>query len=323
MMKILITLLTLLISLNAQSVGESLYKNIIISNIREANQDLNKLRGLVDSNTTKREIKDAFASLIMAWKRVETLYVAGDMDEEYIDTPRYIDGFHQGKEDIYKQLDHILLSSESVKVALFKNSTKSINALEYLLFKSSDKQARRKEMIVAILDHIGSHLEELEHFYEKNQKLFTQDQQKMNAIIMNALIESTYKLKEWRVGDPAGLSHKYRGDPKASRAEYHISKLSYRAIEAILLTHQAIIGERSFPNFSEVVRSAGADSELLDIQRDIENALMYLHSAPIESFTSKEIKSLYKELTKLHSAYYISLIGRLKMTSKILDSDGD
>ncbi len=322
-MKTVIMLLSLIIYLNAESVSESIYDNIIIRDIKETNQNLDRLIALTKSDATDEKQRDGFKSLMTSWKRVETLYLAADLDEDLLDMPRYIDIFHQGKEDIYKQLDRILLSSDSLDVELFKNSTKSINALEYLIFKSTQKSLRQKDMILYILEHMGKRLKEIEKFYVEHRELFMKDSQKMNAIIMNALIESSYKLKEWRVGDPAGLSHKYRGNPKESRAEYHISKLSFSAIEAILLAHQAVIGEQSYTNFSAIVRSAGATSELRSIQEHIKKALQLLHLAPASDFGSDEIKRLYEELTKLHNAYYISLIGRLKVTSKILDSDGD
>jgi len=312
-----------MIYLHAQNVGESIYNNIILKDIKEANQNLNQLTLLVEDNASDKELKNGFAELMMSWKKVQTLYLAADLDEDYIDIPRFIDTFHQGKENIYKQLDRILLSSDSLDIELFKNSTKSINALEYLMFKPSQKTERQKEMIVYILKHIGNHLKSIEIFYQNNRAKFMQNEQEMNAIIMNALIESSYKLKEWRVGDAAGLSRKYRNDPNNARSEYPISKLSYKAIEAILLTHQAIIGEQKFVNFSNVIQNAGADKELFSVRRSIKNALKYLHSAPVYDFNSTEIKLVYKELTTLHNAYYISLIGALKITSKILDSDGD
>jgi len=316
-------LIILIFSLYAKNVGESIYDNIVFKNIKEANQNLNQLNLLLNNNASDKKLKDGFTQLMMSWKKVQTLYLAADLDEDYIDTPRYIDTFHQGKENIYKQLDRILLSSDGLDIELFKNSTKSINALEYLMFKPSQKQKRQKEMIVYVLKHIGKHLKTIEIFYQNNKALFRLNEQKMNAFIMNALIESSYKLKEWRVGDPAGLSRKYKNSPKNARSEYPISKLSYKAIEAILLTHQAIIGKQKFINFSDVVHNAGADKELLAIRYSIEKALKYLHVAPAYDFKSKEIKQVYKELTVLHNAYYISLIGVLKITSKILDSDGD
>jgi len=312
-----------MIYLHAQNVGESIYNNIILKDIKEANQNLNQLTLLVEDNASDKELKNGFTELMMSWKKVQTLYLAADLDEDYIDIPRFIDTFHQGKENIYKQLDRILLSSDSLDIELFKNSTKSINALEYLMFKPSQKTERRKEMVSYILKHIGKHLKTIEIFYQNNRALFMQNAQKINAIIMNALIESSYKLKEWRVGDAAGLSRKYRNDPNNTRSEYPISKLSYKAIEAILLAHQAIIGEQKFVNFSNVIQNSGADKELFSVRRSIKNALKYLHSAPAYDFNSKEMKLVYKELTTLHNAYYISLIGALKITSKILDSDGD
>ncbi len=322
-MKILITLLTLIMYLHAQNVGESIYNNIIIKDIKEVNQNLDQLTVLVDNNASDKELKNGFTELMMSWKKVQTLYLAADLNEEYIDIPRYIDTFHQGKENIYRQLDRILLSTDSLDIELFKNSTKSINALEYLLFKPSQKTERQKEMISYILKHIGRHLKSIEDFYLNNKALFIQDEKKLNAFIMNDLIESSYKLKEWRVGDAAGLSRKYKNNPKNARSEYPVSKLSYKAIEAILLTHQAIIGEQKFVNFSAVVSNAGAGKELSGIKNNINNALKDLDAAPAYDFNSEEIKALYKELTALHNAYYISLIGALKVTSKILDSDGD
>jgi len=194
-MKILIILITLILSLDAQNIGESVYKNIILKDIKEANHHLDKLEKLVDKNSSDRVLKSGFIDLMMSWKKVQTLYMAADLDEDYIDIPRYIDMFHQGKEDITKQLDHILASADSVDVALFKNSTKSLNALEYLLFKPSSNKKRQKEMVLFILKHIGKYFKEIEHFYHDNKSLFMEDAQKINAIIMNALIESSYKLK--------------------------------------------------------------------------------------------------------------------------------
>ena len=322
-MKIFLILMTLLLSLQAQNIGASVYENIIFKNIQKATQNIKQLTALVENNASKEVVKEAFIQTMISWKKVEALYLAADLDEEYIDIPRYIDVFHEGKEDIYKQLDRILRSSDRVEIALFKNSTKSINALEYLLFKPSQKTQRQNEMLVYILKHMDKHLKTIEVFYHDNQALFKKDEKKLNAIIMNALIESSYKLKEWRVGDPAGLSRKYKNDAKDARSEYPISELSYKAIEAILLTHQAMIGKQKFVNFSKVIVAADAEDELFRAQNNIKNALKYLQLAKGYDFSSKEIQALYKELTELHNVYFISLITALKISSKILDSDGD
>jgi len=322
-MKIWILLITLLLSLDAQNIGESIYSNIILKNINETNNNARELTNLIKKGSSTQELKSTFTQLITSWKKVQTFYLAGDLDEDYIDIPRYIDIFHNGKENIEEQLDRVLLSSDSLDIELFKNSTKSINALEYLIYKPSKNAKRQQEMIIYILKHISAKLQEIETFYKTNKQLFLKDPQNINAIVMNALIESSYKLKEWRVGDAAGLSRKYKNKPNKARAEYPISHLSFKAIKAILLAHQAMIGKQKFINFSEIIHQAGADKELQSARNNIKNALIYLDSAPSNDFKSKEIKKVYKELSALHNAYFISLIGALKITSKIIDSDGD
>ncbi|RLA57437.1 MAG: hypothetical protein DRQ78_13510, partial [Epsilonproteobacteria bacterium] len=62
-MKILITLLTLIMYLHAQNVGESIYNNIIIKDIKEANQNLDQLTVLVDNNASDKELKNGFTKL--------------------------------------------------------------------------------------------------------------------------------------------------------------------------------------------------------------------------------------------------------------------
>ena len=56
--------------------------------------------------------QDNFKNLVKSWKSVQGFYILGDLDDNYIDTPRYIDIFHEGNEDIKKQLDLILSTSE-------------------------------------------------------------------------------------------------------------------------------------------------------------------------------------------------------------------
>ncbi|MDQ7060789.1 MAG: imelysin family protein [Sulfurimonas sp.] len=156
---------------------------------------------------------------------------------------------------------------------------------------------------------------------KESRDLFVQDEQKTNAIMLNALIESSYKLKEWRVGDPAGLSRKYKGKPDEKKSEYFISKNSFVAVQAILNTHLQVLSQQEFKNFGSLIKSYELNNELSD-------ALMYLNASLEEAkkiknddFSQAEV--LYENLKKLHTTYYISLIGKLKITSKILDADGD
>jgi N-acetyl-gamma-glutamylphosphate reductase len=88
------------------------------------------------------------------------------IDENYADTPRYIDIFNNLKEDLGSQMKRVVESKDDAKVALFKNSFKTINALEYVLFNDKDISKREKELSVVILDSIISNLEEINKVYK-------------------------------------------------------------------------------------------------------------------------------------------------------------
>ena len=61
-----------------------------------------------------------FYKLLKSWKKVEALYFAGDIDENFEDTPRYIDVFNNLKEDLNAQMKKAIESKDDIKMALFK-----------------------------------------------------------------------------------------------------------------------------------------------------------------------------------------------------------
>jgi hypothetical protein len=65
---------------------------------------------------------------------------------DYLDTPRYIDVFNNLKEDLNSQMQRVIEWQKMSLKALFKNSFKTINALEYVLYliKSFKKRKRIK-----------------------------------------------------------------------------------------------------------------------------------------------------------------------------------
>jgi hypothetical protein len=265
--------------------------------------------------------QDNFKNLVKSWKSVQGFYILGDLDDNYIDTPRYIDIFHEGNEDIKKQLDLILSTSEELRIAHFKNSQKTINALEYILFTKDLKILRVKNITLRIVKKIEQNLLDIYDGYIENKDNFLKDEVKSNAIMLNSLIENSYKLKEWRVGDPSGLSRKFKGKPSNLRAEYTISKNSIVAIRSIINTHLQILSKQSFPNFGDMIKSYGVNSELKDSITYLNSALVNSNDIKNDDFSNG--KNLYESLKKLHTTYFISLIGKLKITAKILDADGD
>lgn len=319
-MKYILGMLLMYSTLFANESLESIYKNILLKNIANTKIAAKQVREDIKACEEVRA-KNNFTRLVQAWKSVEAFYVLGDLDDNYLDTPRYIDIFHQGNEDIKEQLDLIIEDNEDLSVSLYKNSHKTINALEYILYTKNLKNKRVKNIALIIINKLEENLQEIQEGYEESKELFVGDEKKANAMMLNALIENSYKLKEWRVGDPAGLSRKYKGKIDNQRGEYFISKNSTLAIEAILNTHLQVLAKQDFNNFATMIESYEVQDELYDAVKYLNKALEELRKIKNDDFA--QAKPLYKVLKKLHITYYISLIGKLKITSKILDADGD
>ena len=301
-------------SLFAQETAlKSILKNVSIPNVITTIRDAQNLQK--DLNTKN------FTKLVTSWKSVEAIYFAGEIDNDYLDTPRYIDVFHNLKENLPKQMSRVIKSNDKVRTALFKNSFRTINALEYVLFNDETITTREKEISIEILNTIISNLEDINGVYSTYLNDKTKSEKWENALIINTLIASSYRLKEWRIGDPSGNSSKYKNDIKNSRAEYFLSKNSFNAIISILNAHDEIIGTQKYYNFETMASKSGAAKEIKESQVALEKSRSELSKLKTDDFT--KAKDLFKAVKGLHNAYYLSLIEQLSVTAKILDADGD
>ena len=287
-------------------------KNVSIPNVEKTINDAKVLQKDVNAQN--------FTNFLKSWKKVEALYFAGDINEDFADTPRYIDVFNNLKEDLNSQLKRAIESKDEPKVALFKNSFKSINALEYILFNDKDISKREKELSVVILDSIISNLEEINKVY-KNYLVSPKDEKWENALVINTLIASSYRLKEWRIGNASGNSSKFKNDAKNERAEYFLSQNSFAAIDAILDAHNQIVKKNPYYDFAAFAMDKGAAIQLLVVIDKIKEMQDELKVLPKDDFT--KANKLFNSAKDLHNAYYVSLIEQLSITGKILDADGD
>ena len=287
------------------------------------NVSIPNVQNSIDSaNILKNDLSEKnFTQFVKSWKKVEALYFAGDLNEDYLDTPRYIDVFNNLKEDLNSQMNRVISSNDEVKTALFKNSFKTINALEYVLFNDKDISKREKELSVAIIDSIISHLEEIKQAYKEYLLAKPKDEKWENALVINTLIASSYRLKEWRIGNASGNSSKFKNDAKNERAEYFLSQNSFAAIDAILDAHKEIVLKNKYYDFASFAMNKGASIELLNVIEKIEEMKNELKTLEKDDFT--KANNLFVMAKDLHNAYYISLIGQLSIVGKILDADGD
>lgn len=295
-----------------ESVLVNTIKNISIPNVGNAINDAKILQKDLNAQN--------FTNFLKSWKKVEALYFAGDIDENLEDTPRYIDVFNNLKEDLNAQMKKAIESKDDIKMALFKNSFKTVNALEYVLFNDKDISKREKDLSIAILDSIILHLQNINRVY-KNYLVAPKDEKWENALVINTLIASSYRLKEWRIGNASGNSSKFKNEPKNERAEYFLSQNSFAAIDAILESHKQIVEKHKYYDFATYSMDKGAAIELLAVIDKINEMQEELKKLPVDDFT--KATNLFNLAKELHNNYNISLIAKLSITGKILDADGD
>ena len=325
MKKIIFVLLTFLTALFAsENAQENILNKVLIVNTQKAIQSSLELeKSLGKKPLSQEEIQKKFTQLLFDWKKVEALYIAGELDNDYLDTPRYIDVFHNLKENLHEQMQRVRQSHDEVNVALFKHSFKTINALEYMLYSSDTFVARDVEISKAIVQNIQKQLKEILEVYQTKGNDFIRNEVFANGIMMNTLVQSIYKLKEWRVADVAGLSLKYKNNPNANRAEYFLSQNSTVAIEAILLAHQEVLDSKTFFDFGDKYERDLKNNDIKKTRELLKNALSKLEKITQDDLSSKEAQIFYESVNEIYNHYFFTLIQDLKITAKILDADGD
>ena len=288
-------------------------KNVSIPNVQAT---------ITNAKSLQKDLSDEnFTKFIKSWKKVEALYFAGDLDENFADTPRYMDVFNNLKEKLNTQMQRVIESKDEPKVALFKNSFKTVNALEYILYNDKEITPREKAIAIEILNSFISHLEDIKEVYEAFLTSKPKDEKMEKGLILNTLIASSYKLKEWRIGNASGNSSKFKNDAKNERAEYFLSKNSFAAIDAILEAHKEVLLKSKNYDFATYALEKGAAIELLGIVDNINLMQEELRKLPKDDFT--KATNLFNSAKDIHNAYYVTLVEKLSISAKILDADGD
>ena len=316
---------------------QKIRSELLVHDSQALQSSLNKLEFELHALLSKTDTQhielaqQAFLGLVESWKSVEALFLAGNIDSDLLDHPAYIDHFHQGNESIPQLLNRVLQNNTELNKALFKHSSRSINALDYLLFPSDDKRinwqedsSRRIKMAIFIVDQIQPYANEIADFYRSDREFVKQPDQSI-AAIFNALVASSYKLKNWRVGEAGGLVEKTGRKPSASHLEYHYSGYSLHAIKSILRTHKYVFEIGNSAGYFQ--RNPQVDpSDITFMQQRIEIALgdaRAIRGNLKDNLASPQYQSLFESLTKLHDAYYFMLIDALGIQAQIVDADGD
>ncbi len=264
-------------------------------------------------------------TLFETWKGVEAHYVAKGLDDAMIDIPAQIDVFNIGNIDIPTRLDEIFAGSSPLEGQLYQSATRSMSALEYTLFGNQEMSdvnmtQRRADAAKIMIDHIEGHVTTIAEFYSEGSA-FVDAGEDAVGIMINQMIDSTYKLKEWRIGDPAGYTLKYRDDPDAEHLEYYHSIRSLQAMRAILSAQESVM----LQGLQGIAANNSASSEADALVILIKDAIAQIDSfsTPIEeSPASSKTLGLYNTIDTIQTSY-TALINALNFTQDIIEADGD
>jgi len=312
---------------------EHLYQQVLIADSQATLDSLAQLQAQLRQQDPGQVnwalLQTNFAALALNWKAMEAMYVAGDLNDDYLDHPRYIDYYHQGNESISDQVEKALASEIPLNKALFKHSNKGINALEVMLYPPSslDAQQGERRLAGALLasQTISIWLGEINDFYASDQS-FVKGGKASLSILVNRLIDSSYKLANWRVGEAAGLIPKTKGNIHPQSLEFQRAKLSKAAIERILQTHRRVIDNDTEYDLLTVGKAVGVEQDMIFLQTRLDSAFTALAAVPTpfsQQLESDAYKALFNELAMLQNAYYFMLINSLNLQARILDADGD
>jgi predicted lipoprotein len=238
----------------------------------------------------------------------------------------YLEHFIKGSksQDIPGDLDRVFNGTGS----LSKNSSKGITAMEYTLFghqeSLSDLAAKmnteRLAAAVTIAGTIATNLKSVRDYYLDDTSFLENNDEAISALL-NVLVDNVYKLKEIRIGDPAGYTAGYLDDPDSTRLEYYKSLYSLDAVKAILAAHKSIMDN----GLSDIAEAGNAASEAEAIVAVIDEAIAICDSyeGPLEhNLDTLETEALYNAANLLQNNY-TALINALNFTQDIIEADGD
>lgn len=325
-----IAVFTLIEDPNAQQEQAlaSMYDNVIIKNADNAVQQCTDWQQtLLQAREGERseQFNQSFAKLVMAWKAVEATYIAGELDQDAIDYPRYLDIFKVGNESIIVQMDKVLKSHSAPQTALYKHSYKTLNALEAVLYSDNQLTERKLALAQEISTHICERFNDIAKVYQQQRSAFLSAKDTALSMLANVLANQTLSLKDWRIGDVAGLTKKYENQPDVRRSEYYLSYLTLDAIKTILQTQNQLIGKQDYPNFAQIADIYGAQKPLNEARLQLTSALTEVEELMSEKqdISQQNSRKLYQSVGKLQLIYYNDLIKALPVMAKILEADSD
>ncbi|REG86671.1 imelysin family protein [Marinomonas pollencensis] len=300
----------------------AIYDKVIQANANHAVQYCADLQEALDSDSADLR-RQAFMRLTQGWGRVQASYILGAYDIAAMDYPLMVDYFHMSKENIHESLARVMKSDSSASKALYKNSYKTLGALDDVMF-SGPWSERRHEMADVISASVCKRLTLIRDGYQEHRADFLADQDKALSLLVNAEIENIYKTRDWRIAQISGLTKKTLGKPEPEHQQYPYSQASWGFIGAILATNQQLLADDQQPNVATIVAAKGGSEGLVAVQQALDASLLAYQQAPADhNYNTNDMIPLFQGLLDLQKAFYRQLVGRIGVTASLIDADGD
>lgn len=299
----------------------AVYDQVLEANADQALVSCTALRGSFAGSAKGRQ--QAFTALVADWAKVRASYILGGYDIATLDYPMMVDYFHTGKENIHHALARAIADNNQPDRALYKNSYKSLAALDDVLF-SGAWSLRRKALATVITQRVCRTIAKIRDGYRSHRDAYLSEPDKALSLLINATIESVYATRDWRIGQVSGLTRQTLGKYLPQNLEYRYSGASWAVIGAILTTYDQLLGEDRQPNLATIVRTKGAEAGIETIQKALLRTIKAYHETPAEkAFDMRHMIPIFQGLQDIQQGFYRQLLGALDVTARIIDADGD
>lgn len=312
----------------AQPAYAALYDTVLVAHAEAAAASCQALMPALTPESSAEARQAGFVALAEGWGRVEASYILGGYDMAAMDYPLLIDMFHSGKEDIHAKLARALASDSPPEQALFKNSYRSITALDDLMF-SGPWSARRAALAQTAAASLCQRLEAIAAGYGANREAFLANPDKALALLIDAQIQNIYKIREWRIGEVVGLTKKTLGRVVPENAQYRFNlPASWAAMGAMLEVHAALLDQGRQPNIATIAAAFGTGNRDIGGLQEVQAALAqaqaaYAGASAADYTDTARMVPLFSALQKLQKAFYDHLALSLGVAAGLVDADGD
>ena len=300
----------------------AIYDRVIQPNADHAALQCTNMETALQSNDKQLRL-NAFVNLTKAWAKVKATYVLGGYDMDAMDYPFLIDYFHMGNENIHQTLQRIIDSDTKASTALYKNSYKTLIALDDVMF-SGPWSARRQALAKVITGTVCSRIAAVQKGYKTHRDDFLKNKDKALSLLVNAEIESIYKTRDWRIGQLSGLTKKTLGQTFPEKQQYPYSKATWATIGAILDTHEQLLASDKQPNVATIAHAKQGDKSMTAVQQALAASLnAYKNTPPNHQYNTSDMIPIFQSLLDLQKTFYSQLVGSLGVTANLIDADGD